>query len=454
MFSGTSSGYAGGSYLTTNIDLDGVCDDVSGGTTGCAGADVRFQFTSVTDCNTIRDGWFLDDVTVTADIAGACTAAPDPVSFFSVTSRDEANELVWVNPASGGSLTVAYRTDRFPTGPADGSQLFPPAGTPDAKQTFSHQPLTNGTTYYYGAYVGTGLGDFSAGRFTSGRPQDVSGRTAWIYQTGATSVVPPAVSAGIVWAVSNDRILHSMVGGPSGGSWPPGYMPQALNATQARPPGVPISLAGASQVLFAGTLDGDIYALDANTGSTLWSNIFLAERFQGSPTAMLSTFGGAYDLVFAGTRNTSSDNELIALRLSDGIEARSFDNGGSGNAIGIISGAASIDYTSNRIVFASRAPAGKKYQYPLVHRVYRPERVCRVGARDRRYRRKPRALRKQSLRRNELEQGLRDPPGHRGRPLGSALRRGGRPHQRLHLARVRDGRPIRRDDERDTSSHR
>ncbi len=197
VFSGTSSGYASGSYLTTNIDLDGVCDDVSGGTTGCAGADVRFQFTSVTDCNTMRDGWFLDDVTVTADIGGACTAAPDPVSFFSITSRDQANELVWVNPSSGGSLTVAHRTDRFPTGPTDGSQLFPPAGTPGAKQSFSHQPLTNGTTYYYGAYVGNGLGDFSAGGFTSGRPQDVSGRTAWIYQTGATSVVPPAVSAGI-----------------------------------------------------------------------------------------------------------------------------------------------------------------------------------------------------------------------------------------------------------------
>ncbi len=73
---------------------------------------------------------------------------------------------------------------------------------------------------------------------------------------------------------------------------------------------------------------------------------------------MLSAFGGAYDLVFAGTRNTSSDNELIALRLSDGLQAWSYDNGGGGNAIGIISGAASVDYAGNRLFFASRSPAG------------------------------------------------------------------------------------------------
>jgi hypothetical protein len=68
------SGAAGASVFTgaatsmanTTVDLDAACDVATGGSGGCAGYSVRIGFTSITDCTVTDDGWFLDDVTVTA----------------------------------------------------------------------------------------------------------------------------------------------------------------------------------------------------------------------------------------------------------------------------------------------------------------------------------------------------------------------------------------------------
>jgi hypothetical protein len=54
------------SFVNTVVDLDAVCDAATGLTTGCAGQSVRIAFTAVSDCSVNSDGWFLDDVTVTA----------------------------------------------------------------------------------------------------------------------------------------------------------------------------------------------------------------------------------------------------------------------------------------------------------------------------------------------------------------------------------------------------
>jgi hypothetical protein len=54
------------SFVNTTIDLDAACNAATGGTGGCAGQSVRIGFTSITDCSVTGDGWFLDDVNVTA----------------------------------------------------------------------------------------------------------------------------------------------------------------------------------------------------------------------------------------------------------------------------------------------------------------------------------------------------------------------------------------------------
>jgi hypothetical protein len=61
VFTGVSSAFS-----NTLVDLDAACNAATGGSTGCAGLGVRIAFTSITDCTVTDDGWFLDDVTVTA----------------------------------------------------------------------------------------------------------------------------------------------------------------------------------------------------------------------------------------------------------------------------------------------------------------------------------------------------------------------------------------------------
>lgn len=61
VYTGVSS-----SFTNTVVDLDAACNAATGGATGCAGLSVRIGFTSITDCTVTDDGWFLDDVAVTA----------------------------------------------------------------------------------------------------------------------------------------------------------------------------------------------------------------------------------------------------------------------------------------------------------------------------------------------------------------------------------------------------
>jgi hypothetical protein len=61
VFTGVSS-----SFTNTLVDLDAACNVATGTSTGCAGRSVRIGFTSITDCAVTSDGWFLDDVTVSA----------------------------------------------------------------------------------------------------------------------------------------------------------------------------------------------------------------------------------------------------------------------------------------------------------------------------------------------------------------------------------------------------
>ena len=65
VFTGTDA-----NFTQTVVDLDAACQAAGG--TSCAGQSVRVGFTAISDCTVLQDGWFLDDVSITA-----CT--PDPL---------------------------------------------------------------------------------------------------------------------------------------------------------------------------------------------------------------------------------------------------------------------------------------------------------------------------------------------------------------------------------------
>jgi subtilase family protein/putative pyrroloquinoline-quinone binding quinoprotein len=353
--------------VSTLVDLDAACNAVPGNTGGCAGKTLYVAFVTVTDwfdSNAI--GWFIDDVRVTAAAPGACTLAPQPVPFFTARSASTDNLLEWQNPASGGygSAVVRFRTDgTFPTSVADGTGLSCPGQSTalGAYNSCPHSGLANGTTYSYSLFVDNGAGVRSLPRTVAATPFDTSGPRKWAYSTGAASLAPPGVlpggvGTGAVFALSNDRALHGMNPTTLGGSWPRGgdfsWFPALMNApAQHRPPAV--RMADKTRIFLA-SQDGYAYAVDAHTGAPLWTSAKLGDVLQANPAGLFSDLKpGAPDLLFVGTRNATSGNKLYALNPSTGATVTSFDNGGGGSAIGIITGIA-VDYTTERVYFTSR----------------------------------------------------------------------------------------------------
>lgn len=315
-------------------------------------------------------GWFLDDVVVTADEPGPCTGTPQDVVYFTATATSGKTKLEWVNPPSDYSSTIIrYSSTAYPTSPADGSPVTTRTGVAGAYDSYEHTTgVSNGTTYYYAAFVYNGSA-YSSGKTVAARPFDTTGAVKWAYSTGATALAPPgvnpgAIGAGGVYAVSNDRNLHATNPSAAGGDWPRagGYTwePMAMNGpAQDRPAVVPTALvSGAAEVAFVGSQDGYVYAADAETGAPLWTSASLGEVVQAAPSAMFTAYGGDYDLVFAATRSATSENKVYALNPATGATLFSFNNGGGSNAMGIISGGVLVDYDTNRVYFASRAKGG------------------------------------------------------------------------------------------------
>lgn len=154
--------------------------------------------------------------------------------------------------------------------------------------------------------------------------------------------------------------------GANAGHWPPGgtppWTPWAMNApSQTRPPVVNTgtSIPGATQVAFLGSQDGHAYAINALTGGSAWPPApllpMLGDAVQAAPSGIFASFGGTFDYILVGTRNSSGGNLFYALKVSDGSVVGTPFDGGSSTAIGVISSAAAVDYANKRVYFTSRA---------------------------------------------------------------------------------------------------
>ena len=293
----------------------------------------------------------------------SCSVAPSAVQFLTAAATNGQNQIEWLNPSAGGygSTMIRWSTAGYPTDPSDGTLLVDQNDGLGGKGTTTHGSLTNDTTYYYSTFVDNGSGEYSARKTVSARPFDSSGNVTWAYSTGASALAPPGI--GSVYGVANDRVFHSMDTGSSG-VWPAGWTPLAMNGpAQSRPPVVPIALGGATKVSFLGSQDHRVYAVDANTGGSLWSSPDLGAIIQGAPAGIFTAFGGAYDLILVGTRNGAGASDFHGLNLADGTVAWTFGNtiaqGGDDLDIGIISGTASVDWATQRVYFASRRRSGQ-----------------------------------------------------------------------------------------------
>ncbi len=272
-----------------------------------------------------------------------------------------------MNPVAGfGATEIRYSTSDYPSTPTAGDLAASSAGGAGSVESAAHT-VPNGVTYYYTAFVSGPTGWETVGKASFGRPADDSGAAKWGYRTDASSLETAGVLPSVSYhGVSNDRVVHAMSPGALGGMWPPGWHPLAMNdPSQGRPTVVRLSsttVIGASRVGLVGSQHGRVYAFDAESGALLWASAVLGERVQAAPSAMFRDYGGGYDLVLVGTRNSTACNVFYGLHLMDGTEAWRFDNGGCDappdpEAMGLISGQARVDYATNRVYFTSHQHA-------------------------------------------------------------------------------------------------
>jgi hypothetical protein len=237
-------------------------------------------------------------------------------------------------------------------------------GIAGARDGLSHSPLGNGTTYCYTIFVDTtGAGGWSSGKNNSGTPFATGGPLKWAFHSGMFATTAPTVADAGVVAVNNDNAVHAMTRGLAGGEWPAGWKPLKLGgAVQGRSPYIPLAFGGSSQVMFLGAQDGSVYAIDAAIGGAAaspWPGPAAAGGLvQAAPAGIFTGFFGAFDYLLVGTREGSADNVFRAFDPADGSPIATFDNGGGGNGIGIVSSMAAVDYATRRVYFTSRARLG------------------------------------------------------------------------------------------------
>ncbi len=365
-----------GSWTNTIVDLDLAYNLIMSSSEGCSGKTLYIAFVEYADNLYQYSGWFIDDVSVTANVPGPCSSTPMDVSYLTARAAGDnvsgLLKLEWVNPSSNYSSTVlAYRTDRFPANPSDTpnpTRDIP--GVAGAYGSFTTPFVNNDTYYYYSAFVKNSADLYSDGRNVLARPFNAStGWVKWAYSTGAANLAPPGVRPGVlgtgaIYDASNDRNLHATNTSPTGGDWPRtgtyAWIPMAMNGpAQGRPTVIPLTLVpGADSVVFLGSQDGYAYAANAKTGAQLWQSAQLGDVVQAPVNGMFTAYGGAYNLLFVPTRNAVTANRVWALDPANGTSKWSFDNGGGSSAMGIISSGTVVDYANRRLYFTSRARGG------------------------------------------------------------------------------------------------
>jgi outer membrane protein assembly factor BamB len=304
-----------------------------------------------------------DDKSITINVVA-------DVSVFTATATDAQVVVEWVDPPFGDCVGVHVRARDDGLAPTIADRAIADLlCAPDTKRAIADTGLVNGNLYHYGIFVENSAAGLTAGKFVKARPAPSTGGTLWAYSTGAASLTAPGLRlsppASFVYAVSNDTVLHSMVGGASGGTWPVPWRPYKLGApAQARPPVVsfPVGSPAVNPAAFLGSQDGKVYAIDAVNGTPTWM-ASIASMVQAAPAGHFSDYyPGAYDVVMTGTRNSSGPNSVRALNVHTGLPAWTYDDsagyGGTGKDIGIISGSISVDYPNARAYFASRKGTG------------------------------------------------------------------------------------------------
>ncbi len=315
------------------------------------------------------------EVSIPAGCGGHPTApARVPVATVKAWTTGGAGsgnaEVTWLTPTTGGG-DGQFCMLACPGGPLNPSGCSPAGGIgtgticgPAANTSVAR---AEGSLAPGGSRTYTVFRQFGGGPFTqtaaTGRPDSDPPDESWAFSTWQSALGTPAIYPGISYvSVSNDRRVYGMTPGSTGGSWPAGWVPPAMNEpSQSGPIFLPTTAALGAPAIIVSSTDGRVYAFDASTGAALWSiPPVLAPSLIARPSAMFAeAYAGAPNLVFIGTRDSTGPNQLEALNLATGTAAWSFPTLASvPGGTGVIHAPALVDYVGKRVYFGSRRRVG------------------------------------------------------------------------------------------------
>jgi hypothetical protein len=130
----------------TEVDLDAVCDAITGSTgasAGCAGHTLRIGFNAMTDCINSYEGWFLDDVEIAACVPHGCTGAP-AIGTATAPAHNQVR-LSWNNGAPASSSFNIYRAK----GTCASHGPFVKIATAVGASPYLDSPVSGGTSWAY-----------------------------------------------------------------------------------------------------------------------------------------------------------------------------------------------------------------------------------------------------------------------------------------------------------------
>jgi|GEM_PF-1749417 len=178
----------------------------------------------------------------------ADTTPPANPTNFTAVKGDQQVQLSWTNPtdADFAGVRIRRKTNTFPTGPTDGTQVYQGTGTSHLDTT-----VTNGVTYYYGAYAFDDVPNYSSGSMASATPE------------GAADVTPPGNISNFTATAGDARVTLAWTNPPDADFAGVKILRKALSCPTSRTDGVTAYDGTGTTVLDTGLANGTSYCYRA-----------------------------------------------------------------------------------------------------------------------------------------------------------------------------------------------